>query len=316
MSERRTLYPAIEPYKTNSLQVSNLHTLYYEEVGNHEGVAVVFLHGGPGVGAQPLYRRFFHPERFRVINFSQRGAGKSSPSGELQQNDTWALVEDIEKLRQAVNVERWFVFGGSWGSTLALAYAQQYPERVRGLVLRGIFLGTRAEHNWLYVDGASRVHPESWQRFQSFIPPEERSDLPAAYYQRLTSIQREVQMAAAEHWYHWEESLISLLPREAPRMAPDELLAFARIECHYIVNRLFLPDDNYLLNNAHKIAHLPCWIAQGRYDIICPVVSAINLCQHLPEAELHIVPDAGHAISQPGIVDSLMNGIEALAERG
>ena len=315
MTERRALFPSIEPYKTGWLQVSALHTLYYEEVGNPEGIPVVFLHGGPGVGAQPLYRRYFDPWRFRIINFSQRGAGKSSPSGELRQNDTWELVKDIEKLRQAAGIERWFVFGGSWGSTLALIYAQQYPARVRGLVLRGIFLGTRSEHDWLYVDGASHIHPESWLRFLNFIPPEERANLPAAYNKRLTSTQRELQMEAAGHWNDWEDSLISLLPRDAPRMAADELLAFARIECHYMVNDLFLPEDNYLLENAYKIAHLPCWIAQGRYDIICPVVSAYNLSQRLPGAELHIVPDAGHAISEPGIVDCLMTGIESLADR-
>jgi len=315
MIERRTLFPPIEPYKTGWLQVSALHTLYYEEAGNPEGVPVVFLHGGPGVGAQPLYRRYFDRGRFRVIIFSQRGAGKSSPSGELRQNDTWELVEDIEKLRQAAGIERWFVFGGSWGSTLALIYAQQFPERVRGLVLRGIFLGTRSEHDWLYVDGASHIHPENWLRFLNFIPPEERANLPVAYYKRLTSAQREVQMEAAGHWNDWEDSLISLLPRDVSHMAADELLAFARIECHYMVNDLFLPVDNYLLENAHKIAHLPCWIAQGRYDIICPVVSAYNLCQRLPRAELHIVPDAGHSISEPGIVDSLITGIESLADR-
>jgi len=315
MTERRALFPSIEPYKTGWLQVSALHTLYYEEVGNPEGIPVVFLHGGPGVGAQPLYRRYFDPWRFRIINFSQRGAGKSSPSGELRQNDTWELVKDIEKLRQAAGIERWFVFGGSWGSTLALIYAQQYPARVRGLVLRGIFLGTRSEHDWLYVDGASHIHPESWLRFLNFIPPEERANLPAAYNKRLTSTQRELQMEAAGHWNDWEDSLISLLPRDAPRMAADELLAFARIECHYMVNDLFLPEDNYLLENAYKIAHMPCWIAQGRYDIICPVVSAYNLSQRLPGAELHIVPDAGHAISEPGIVDCLMTGIESLADR-
>jgi len=315
MIERRTLFPPIEPYKTGWLQVSALHTLYYEEAGNPEGVPVVFLHGGPGVGAQPLYRRYFDRGRFRVIIFSQRGAGKSSPSGELRQNDTWELVEDIEKLRQAAGIERWCVVGGSWGSTLALIYAQQYPERVRGLVLRGIFLGTRSEHDWLYVDGASHIHPENWLRFLNFIPPEERANLPVAYYKRLTSAQREVQMEAAGHWNDWEDSLISLLPRDVSHMAADELLAFARIECHYMVNDLFLPVDNYLLENAHKIAHLPCWIAQGRYDIICPVVSAYNLCQRLPRAELHIVPDAGHSISEPGIVDSLITGIESLADR-
>lgn len=315
MSEQRTLFPEIVPYHSGFLRVSTLHTLYYEEVGNPEGVPVVFLHGGPGVGAQAVYRRFFDPTRFRVILFSQRGAGKSTPSGELRQNDTWELVADIEKIRLAVGVERWFVFGGSWGSTLALIYAQKHPERVRGLVLRGIYLGTRAENNWLYVDGAARIFPEPWRRFVDFIPPEERLNLPGAYYKRLTSPRREVQLAAANHWYDWEESIIRLLPRETRRMVEGELLAFARIECHYMVNNLFLPEDDAIINNAASITHLPCWITQGRYDIICPVVSALRLSQHLPKADLHIVPDAGHSISEPGIVDSLIRGIESLAER-
>lgn len=315
MDERRILFPRIEPYKTGRLQVSGLHNLYYEEVGNPAGIPVVFLHGGPGVGAQAIYRRYFDPARFRVIIFSQRGAGQSTPSGELRENDTWELVADIEKLRLETGVDRWFVFGGSWGSTLALTYAQQHPDKVRGLVLRGIFLGTRAEYNWMYVDGASRIYPEAWARFLEFIPAEERINLPAAYYKRLTSPQREVQLAAANHWYDWEEDIIRLLPREVQRMNEEELLAFARIECHYIVNNLFLAEDDYIINNAGKIAHLPCWIAQGRYDIICPVVSALRLNQALPNAQLHIVPDAGHSISEPGLVDSLITGIESLAER-
>ncbi len=315
MPEIRVLYPPIEPYSTGWLQVSALHTLYYEEAGNPEGIPVVFLHGGPGVGAQPIYRRYFDPQRFRVVIFSQRGAGVSTPSGELRENNTWELVGDIEKLRESLKIERWFVFGGSWGSTLALIYAQLNADRVRGLVLRGIFLGTRSENNWLYVDGASRIFPEAWQRFVDFIPPEERLNLPGAYYKRLTSPQCELQMAAANHWHDWEEAIVRLLPREVPRMKEDELLAFARIECHFMVNNLFLPEDDYIINNAGKIAHLPCWIAQGRYDIICPVTSALRLSQHLPKAELHIVPDAGHSISEPGIIDSLIKGIESLADR-
>jgi proline iminopeptidase len=315
MSELQSLYPKIEPYQTGWLKVSDMHTLYYEDVGNSDGIPVVFLHGGPGVGAQPIYRRYFDPKRFHAVIFSQRGAGKSTPSGELRQNDTWELVKDIELLREELGIERWFVFGGSWGSTLALTYAQQYPDRVRGLVLRGIYLGRHSEQQWLYVDGASRIFPEAWQRFIDFIPPEERINLPGAYYKRLTSNRREEQLAAANHWYDWEEDIVRLLPREVTRMAEDELLAFARIECHYMVNNLFLPEDNYLLNNITKIADIPCWIAQGRYDIICPVVTAYDLEKALPKAELNIVPDAGHSITEPGIVDCLIRGIESLAER-
>lgn len=313
MSELRRLFPRIEPFKTGWLKVSDIHTLYYEEVGNPAGIPVVFLHGGPGVGAQPIYRRYFDPERFHVTIFSQRGAGRSTPSGELQENNIWELVKDIERLREELGIERWFVFGGSWGSTLALTYAQLHPEQVRGLVLRGIFLGRRFEFNWDYVDGASRIFPEAWQRFVSFIPPEERVNLVRAYYKRLNSPQREVQMEAANHWYDWEEDIIRLLPREVKRMEDDKLLAYARIECHYMVNNLFFPEDDYLFKNMKKIAHIPCWIAQGRYDIICPVISSLELSQALPLAELHIIPDAGHSISEPGLVDCLIRGIESLA---
>ena len=313
MSELRGLFPKIEPFNTGMLKVSDLHTLYYEEVGNPAGVPVVFLHGGPGVGAQPIYRRYFDPQRFHVIIFSQRGAGKSTPLGDLRENDTWELVKDIEKLRERLGIDRWFVFGGSWGSTLALAYAQQHPQRVRGLVLRGIFLGRRKELIWEYVDGASRIFPEAWERFIQFIPPTEQINLPGAYYNRLTSPQREIQLAAADQWYDWEAGIGTLLPRESPRMAQDELLAFARIECHFMVNNLFLPEDDYLMKNMGKIAEIPCWIAQGRYDIICPVMTAYELSKALPKCELHIVPDAGHSIAEPGIVDSLIRGMEKLA---
>ena len=313
MKDLRSLFPRIEPYNTGWLKVSDLHTLYYEETGHPTGIPVVFLHGGPGVGAQPIFRRFFDPQRFRVILFSQRGAGRSTPSGELRENNTWELVEDIERLRMKLGIERWFVFGGSWGSTLALTYAQLHPERVRGLVLRGIFLGRRVELQWEYVDGASRIFPEAWQVFVDHIPVEERLNLPVAYYKRLTSPNRDIQMKAANHWYDWEESIIRLLPRESARMEEDDLLAFARIECHYMVNNLFFPEDDYLLKNIDKIAHIPCWIAQGRYDVICPVKSAYELSLVYPAAELHIVPDAGHSIAEPGLVDSLVRGIEHLS---
>jgi len=315
MNELRQLFPKIEPFNSGWLKASNLHTLYFEQVGNPDGIPVVFLHGGPGVGAQPIYRCYFDPKRFHVIIFSQRGAGKSTPSGELRQNDTWELVKDIELLRESLGINRWLVFGGSWGSTLALIYAQQHPEHVRGLVLRGIFLGRRMEFQWEYVDGASRIFPEAWERFINFIPPEERVNLPGAYYKRLTSAQREVQLAAATRWYAWEADIGSLLPRETSRITEEDMLAFTRIECHYMVNNLFLPEDNYILNNIAKIAEIPCWIAQGRYDIICPVVTAYDLNQAYPKAELHIVPDAGHSIAEPGIVDSLIRGMEKLADR-
>ncbi len=314
MTERRILFPRIDPYQVGWLKVSPLHTLYYEQVGNPEGIPVVFLHGGPGVGAQKYFRGFFDPQRFRVIIFSQRGAGSSTPSGALEENTTWHLVEDIEKLRSHLGIERWFVFGGSWGSTLALAYAQTHPDRARGLVLRGVFLGTRAENRWLYGEGASRIFPELWEQFVSFIPKAERDNLAQAYYQRLTSPDRSVQMDAANHWYDWEENIIRLIPRETKRMQEDDLLAFSRIECHYTVNDMFFPEDNYLLKCIQSISHIPCWIAQGRYDVICPVTSAYQLHKLMPKSTLEVIPDAGHSISEPGLVDSLIRGIETLAD--
>jgi proline iminopeptidase len=315
MTEIRPLFPPIEPYHTGWLKVSDLHTLYYEEVGNPDGIPVLFLHGGPGVGVQPLHRRYYDPQIFHAILLSQRGAGKSTPSGELHENTTWDLVEDIETLRRELKIECWFVFGGSWGSTLALVYATRHPEAVRGLVLRGIFLGTRSENDWLYVDGASRIHPELWERYTHYIPEEERKDIVSAYYKRLTSSDRKAALDAAYHWYDWEEDIIRLLPRQVKRMEDDELLAFARIECHYMVNHLFFPHDNYLIGELNRITQIPCWIAQGRYDVICPPVSAFQLAHLLPKSELHMIPDAGHSIAEPGIVDSLIRGLEEFSRR-
>lgn len=315
MSERKPLYPPIEPYNTGTLPVSALHTLAYEEVGNPNGTPVVFLHGGPGVGALPIFRRFFDPQRFRVIIYSQRGCGDSTPLGELRENTTWDLVEDMEKLRTALGIARWFVFGGSWGSTLALCYAIKHPNRVRGLVLRGIYLGTKREHDWMYVDGSSRIFPEAWERFLSHLPQEERHDPVSAYYQRLTSSDWNTQMEAANYWYDWEDSIVRLIPRQTNRMDDAHLVAFARIECAYIYNNLFLPDDDYLLRELENIPEVPCWITQGRYDVICPVTAALELSRVLPKSELHIIPDAGHSISEPGIVDNLIEGIESFSER-
>ncbi len=314
MNELRPLYPPIEPYQNGWLKVSDLHTLYYEQVGNPHGIPVIFLHGGPGVGAQPIYRRYFDPQKFRVVIFSQRGAGKSTPSGELRENTTWYLVEDIEKIRKFLGIERWFVFGGSWGSTLALTYAIHHPDRVRGLVLRGIFLGVQREHDWLYVNGASQIYPELWEKYIQFIPEDERSDIVSAYYKRLTSPDEALAFEAANHWYDWEENIIRLIPRQVRRMDDRELLAFARIECHYMVNHLFFPYDGYLLQELKRIPQIPCWIAQGRYDVICPVISALELSRVMPNSKLNIVPDAGHSISEPGLVDCLIRGIEELSE--
>jgi len=308
-------YPPIEPYNTGQLAVSDIHRLYYEEVGNPQGIPVVFLHGGPGVGAQPVYRTFFDPARFHAVIFSQRGAPKSQPLGELEENDTWAVMEDIEKLRESLGIERWFIFGGSWGSTLALTYAIHHPERAAGLVMRGIFLGAKSELDWLYRDGASRIYPEEWEMFINPVPVEERDDLVGAYYRRLTSSDYETRLEFARCWCAWEDSIIRLIPRPPKEDEDENIIAFTRIECHYMVNHLFFPSDTYLLENTSRIANLPMWIAQGRYDIICPAVTAYELSRKVSNCVLNIIPDAGHSILEPGITSSLIEGVESLAEK-
>jgi proline iminopeptidase len=296
------------------LQVSDLHTLYYEESGNPGGIPVVFLHGGPGVGAQAIYRSYFNPERFRAVIFSQRGAPKSLPIGELKENDTWQVMEDIERLRTHLGIERWFVFGGSWGSTLALTYAIHNPERTAGLVMRGIFVGGQSELDWLYKDGASRIFPEEWEKFIDPIPSSERDDLVTAYYRRLTSPDRAVQLEYARPWCAWEDAIIRLIPRPPKEETDENIIAFARIECHYMINKLFFPTDTYLLDHLEPILDTPAWIAQGRYDIICPATTALTLSRKLRNCRLNIIPDAGHSIVEPGIASSLIEGIETLAD--
>jgi proline iminopeptidase len=310
----RIRYPAIEPFKTGYLAASEIHQLYYEEVGNPSGIPVIFLHGGPGVGAQAVYRQFFNPEIFHVIVFSQRGAPKSFPLGELGQNNTWEIVKDIEKLRTHLNIDKWFVFGGSWGSTLGLTYTIEHPDRVRGLVLRGIFLGRQRELDWIYQEGASRVFPEDWEEFISPIPTAERDDIVKAYYQRLISPDRAIQLMFAQAWCKWEDAIIRLIPRPPLPEVEENTIAFARIECHYMLNHVFFPTETYLLDNVKRIHLIPCWISQGRYDMICPVESALELSRQLPSAKLNIIMDAGHSILEPGITDSLMEGIETLAK--
>jgi proline iminopeptidase len=315
MTELQPLYPAIEPYNSGYLKVSDLHTLFYEEVGNPDGIPVVFLHGGPGVGLVPRFRQFFDPDRFHAVLFAQRGANQSLPCGELNENNTWEIKDDIEKLREHLKIERWFVFGGSWGSTLGLIYAIHHPERVMGLVLRGIFLGRQQELDWLYIKGASLVFPEAWERFRSMIPPAERSDLVKAYYQRLTSSDRGTQLTYAKAWCAWEDDIIRLIPKPPVPSEEEKLIAYARIECHFMVNHLFFPRDDYLISELQKIRNIPCWITQGRYDMVCPAMSAYDLSRLLPAAELHLIPDAGHSIYEPGITSSLIEGIEELANR-
>ncbi|HYO63432.1 MAG TPA: prolyl aminopeptidase [Pyrinomonadaceae bacterium] len=310
----RTLYPPIEPYETGRLQVSPVHNLYYEQAGNPDGLPVVFLHGGPGGGTSPDYRRFFDPAAYRVVLFDQRGSGQSTPHASLEENTTWHLVEDIEKLRAHLGLEDWVVFGGSWGSTLALAYAQTHPQRARALVLRGIFLCRPKEIDWFYQEGASAVFPDVWEQYVSVIPEEERGRMVEAYYRRLTGDDESARLEAARAWSIWEGSTSKLFldPDFVEHYAdPSFALAFARIECHYFMNNAFFPTDNYLIENVDKIRSVPAVIVQGRYDVVCPMMSAWELHRAWPEAELKIVPDAGHSALEPGITSALVEATDA-----
>ena len=314
-TERRALYPAIEANHTGYLEVSGGHELYYEESGNPHGKPAVFLHGGPGGGCTEKMRRFFNPDVYRIVLFDQRGSGKSRPHASLEHNTTWDLVDDIEILRAALQIDRWQVFGGSWGSTLALAYAQTHPEHVTELVLRGIFLLRKKEIQWLYQHGTSELFPELWQGFLDPIAKGERGDMVAAYYKRLTSDDAEVRIEAAKAWSIWEASTSFLLPNEKvmATFGADALaLSLARIECHYFVNGGFM-EENQLLKNVDKIRKIPAVIIQGRYDVVCPPVSAWDLAQAWPEADLRIVPDAGHAAFEPGNIHELVMATDAFA---
>ncbi|MCS6885207.1 MAG: prolyl aminopeptidase [Acidobacteriota bacterium] len=313
----RTLYDEIEPYETGYLQVSSLHSLYYEQSGNPQGKPVVFLHGGPGAGSEPIHRRFFSPKAYRIIIFDQRGAGRSKPHACLEENTTWHLVEDIERLRGHLGIDRWVVFGGSWGSTLALAYAQTYPQRVKALALRGIFLCRPEEITWFYQKGADAIFPDFWEEYLAPIPQEERSDMIAAYYRRLTSEDETVRLAAARAWSIWEGSTSKLYVSQAlidNFAEPHKALALARIECHYFINNAFMPTNNHLIENVPKIRHIPAVIVQGRYDIVCPMMSAWQLHKAWPEARFQIIPDAGHSVTEPGITDALIRAMDEFAE--
>ena len=310
MSELRKPYPEIEPYLTGRLRVSSLHELYYEECGNPSGKPVVLLHGGPGGGATPFMRRFHDPKAYRIILFDQRGAGRSTPHAELRENTTWDLVADIERLREHLGIEKWQVLGGSWGSTLALAYAETHPMRVSELVLRGIFMLRRAELLWFYQSGAHWLFPDAWESFVAPIPEAERGDMISAYYKRLTSPDRAVQLEAARAWSQWEGRTISLLndPARVAQFGEDDFaLAFARIECHYFLHGGFFEEDDQLLKQIDRIAHLPGAIVHGRYDVCTPLKNAWDLHKVWPRADFRIVPDAGHAGSEPGILDALID---------
>lgn len=317
VAELRTFYPPIEPNKTGYLEVGDGHTLYWEECGNPEGKPVVFLHGGPGVGLHPVFRRFFDPERYRIILFDQRGCGKSIPFSSLENNTTWDLVEDIEKVRRLFNIEDWHVFGGSWGSTLALCYAIKYPERVKSLVLRGIFLCRPKEIQWYYQAGAHFIYPDEWEKYSAPIPFEERGDYVAAFYKRLTSEDANVRSEAAKAWSGWEGATSKLLYDPALFAlftADDNADSIARIECHYFINNAFLATDNWILENVEKIRKIPAVIVQGRYDMPCPVLSAWELHRAWPEANFTITPDAGHSATEPGTLDALIRATDFFAQ--
>ena len=305
----RTLYPEIEPYSTGFLKVSDLHTLYFEEVGNPKGKPIVFLHGGPGGGISANYRRYFNPQKWRVILFDQRGCGKSTPTAELKENSTWDLVSDIEKLRTHLSIPKWAVFGGSWGSTLALSYSITHPDVCTQLYLRGIFLLRKKEIDWFYQEGCSKIYPDAWEEYVKPIPQAERGDFVQAFYKRLTSEDRDIRKNAAKAWSVWEGSTSKLIPESdmVTRFGEDDFAdAFARIECHYFTNKGFFSEDNYLLNNVDKIRHIPTVIVQGRYDVVCPAESAWELHRAFPEAEFHLIADAGHSLSEKGITDKII----------
>jgi proline iminopeptidase len=314
----RQLYPPIEPYRTGRLPVSPLHTLYFEESGNPNGKPVVFLHGGPGGGTDAKQRRFFDPAAYRIVLFDQRGCGKSAPHASLDDNTTWHLVDDIEALRRHLGIERWQVFGGSWGSTLALAYAERHPARVTELVLRGIFLLRDSELAWFYQSGTSELFPDAWERYVGAIPQEERGDFIRAFHRRLTSADPAVAAAAAKAWSTWEAatSYLHVNTEYVSRAGEDKFaLAFARIECHYFVNRGFFERENQLLDDISAIRHIPTVIVHGRYDVVCPVVTAWALHRAFPEADLRVVPDAGHSAFEPGIVHELVTATDHFASR-
>ena len=317
---RHSLYPPIEPYRKGFLRVSDVHRIYYEESGNPRGKPAVFLHGGPGGGTDPKMRRFFNPRKYRIVLFDQRGSGRSRPHASLEENTTWHLVSDIEALRARLGIDRWLVFGGSWGSTLALAYAQKHPRRVTELVLRGIFLLRRSEISWFYQDpeGAASIFPDLWEQYLKAIPKPERGDMVRAYYKRLTSRNKKTLVRAARAWSIWEgaTSYLRSTPESVAQFRQSAYAAaFARIECHYFINRGFMRRDTQLLDEVHRIRHIPAVIVHGRYDVVCPIRSAWDLHRAWPEAELRIVPDAGHSAFEPGNTRELVRATDGFARR-
>lgn len=310
---RRTAYSEIQPYNSGMIKVSELHEIYYEECGNPNGKPVVLVHGGPGGGANPFMRRLHDSSAYHIILFDQRGCGRSMPHAELRENTTWDLIADMEKLRELLGIDRWQLLGGSWGSTLCVAYAETHPERVTEMVLRGIFMLRRKELLWFYQYGCSELFPDAWEHYLAPIPEDERDDMIVAYHKRLTSDDEAVQLEAARAWSQWEGTTLSLManPGRVSHFGNAQYaLAFARIECHYFINGGFLDDDNQLIADAHKIAHIPGTIVHGRYDVVTPLTTAWALSKAWPKVDLRIVPDAGHATTEAGIVHELVEATD------
>ena len=304
-----SLYPKIKPYNTFQLKVSDLHEIFVEESGNPKGKPVIFLHGGPGGGIEPIYRQYFNPKKWRIIIFDQRGCGKSTPHAELKENTTWNLVEDIEKIRKKLKIDAWTIFGGSWGSTLSLSYSIMHPDRCDAIILRGIFMLRKKEIDWFYQEGCSFIYPDAWEKYLSPIPEEEQHNLVKAYYKRLTSQDKAVRINAARAWSIWEASTSKLIQTEKALHSFDDdgvAEAFARIECHYFINKGFFENEDWILNNVNKISDRPIEIVQGRYDVVCPMTSAWDLHKRLPNAGFHIIQDAGHSMLENGIQEKLI----------
>jgi len=311
---KRDLYPEITPYNDEMIKVSDIHTVYFEECGNSHGEAVVFLHGGPGGGIGANYRRYFDPKKYRIVLIDQRGCGKSTPFADLRENTTWDLISDIEQIRAHLGIENWAVFGGSWGSTLSLAYAQKHPARVNALFLRGIFMLRKKELRWFYQEGASFIYPDAWEKYIAPIPENERHDYIAAFYKRLTDGNPQVRKEAAKAWSVWEASTSKLYQDQNAMddFADDDFSqAFARIECHFFTNGGFFEVEEQLLRDIDKIRNIPAIIVQGRYDVVCPAVSAWELHRAWPEAKFVMVQDAGHSVSEPGTISALIESTDS-----
>ncbi|MBR9841563.1 MAG: prolyl aminopeptidase [Rhodobacteraceae bacterium] len=308
------LYPPVEPFDQRVLDMGDGHRVYFEQSGNRNGIPVLVVHGGPGGGSSPAMRRYFDPEVYRIVLFDQRGCGKSRPHAEIENNTTWHLISDIERIREEIGVDKWIIFGGSWGATLSLLYAQTHPDRAMHLILRGVFLMQQSELDWFYAGGAGRFWPEPWERFVSLVPEDERGNLIEAYAKRLFSGHRPTEIRFAQAWAKWENSLASIHSAGHGGDAPPEYArAFSRLENHYFRNAGFLREDGQILRDMARIHHIPCIIVQGRYDMICPPRTAYELARNWPAAELRMVRNAGHALSEPGISAELVRTMDQIA---